>query len=188
VRRLHVVGIVLVAAVVIVGVGFGLGSDDPAGDDIESVPTASDGGAATDGGVASDDGSGDERTRIDTTTAGETTPTEPKFAFLIDRIEECGDTCRDVTSTLENGGAAASDVTVYTRIYAGNGTDGDVVWQGTEPVGDLGGGESYTATKRVDLSFRGALAIRGENGWITVQTTVESDERTVTFTQRRNVL
>ncbi|AXG11426.1 hypothetical protein DU484_17065 [Haloplanus rubicundus] len=41
----------------------------------------------------------------------------------IGRIEECGRTCRNVTSTLTNDGTAASDVTVYT--HAGNGVDGD---------------------------------------------------------------
>jgi Rieske Fe-S protein len=56
----------------------------------------------------------------------------------------------------DDGGAAATDVAVDTRIYAGNGTDGDVVWEGA-------------------------------GGWITVRTTIQSAEETVTVTQRRQV-
>jgi hypothetical protein len=111
----------------------------------------------------------------------------PAFAFAIDRIEECGRSCRDVTSTLTNDGADATDVTVYTRIYVGNGTDGDVIWEGNERVGDLGAGESYTTTERVELSLVDAVVVESAGGWITVQTTVQSDETTVTFTQRRQV-
>ena len=48
------------------------------------------------------------------------TATSPPFAFTIDRIEECGLTCRDVTATLHNNQEVpATGVTVYSRIYAG---------------------------------------------------------------------
>lgn len=166
--------VLLVAAPVNLGLGFG-GGDGPAsaggsGDDIESFPTET----PTQTTSGSDGG---------TTTADPA----PDFAFAIDRIEECGRTCRDVTSTLTNDGAAASDVTVYTRIYAGNGTDGDVIWEGRERVGALGAGESYTTTERVELSLTDALAVENEGGWITVQTTIQSAEKTVTVTQRRQV-
>jgi hypothetical protein len=93
-----------------------------------------------------------------------------------------------VTSTLTNQqDTTAEDVTVYTRIYAGNGTDGDQVWEGSESVGTLDASESYTATKRVELSFADAYAIDQEDGWITVQTTVETADQTVTFTEQRQV-
>jgi hypothetical protein len=176
----------LVAAAAVTGIGFAFGNGGPAGEAVESAPTtttATDGGGTNDGGAdagATGDGGASD--------GGATTPAEPSFAFVVDDVEACGETCRDVTSTLTNDGTAASDVTVDTRIYAGNGTDGDAVWQGSEPVGSLGAGESYTTTKRVELSFGDALAVQGADGWITVETTVESDERTVTFTERRNVL
>jgi len=173
-RRTAAVGVVavlLVAAGLSLGGGAGATSDGGSGDDVESFPTEtpSDGDAGTG-------------------TATGTADPGPDFAFAVDRIEECGRTCRDVTSTLRNdGGAAATDVTVYTRIYAGNGTDGDVVWEGRERVGSLGAGESSTSTERVELSLADAIAVEGAGGWITVRTTIQSAEETVTVTQRRQV-
>jgi len=112
----------------------------------------------------------------------------PPFAFTVDAIEGCGRTCRDVTSTLTNQqNSTAADVTVYTGIYAGNTTDGDVVWEGSEDVGTLEAGASYTTTRRVDLSFSDAVAIQRAGGWITIRTTIETADRTVTLTSRRKV-
>ncbi|MEF8855919.1 MAG: hypothetical protein V5A16_00705 [Haloplanus sp.] len=162
--------VLLVAIAVSLGVSSGPASDGGSGADIESFPTE----------TPTRTESGDS--------AGETTTTsepEPDFVFTIDRIEECGETCRDVTTTLTNDGAAATDVTVYSRIYAGNGTDGDVVWEGRERVGALDAGASYTTTEQVDLSLADAVAVESAGGWITVQTTVQSDEKTVTFTEQR---
>jgi hypothetical protein len=148
-------------------------------DDATGSSSGSSGGESggTDGGDAS---SGDQ-TR--------TASPEP-FAFTIDRIEECGQTCRDVTSTVTNRQSeAASGVTVYSRIYVGNSTDSDdVVWRGSEEIGDLAAGESYTATKRVQLSFSEAFAVQQADGWITVQTTIETDQQTLTYTERRDVV
>jgi len=117
---------------------------------------------------------------------GEATTTP--FAFSVDRVESCGTTCRDVTSTLTNQqSTAATDVTVETDIYAGNSTEGDPVWTGTESVGALGVDESSTTTKRVDLSLSDAYAIERNDGWVTIETTVASDGETVTTTERRDV-
>ncbi|MFB6280562.1 MAG: hypothetical protein ABEH40_00895 [Haloferacaceae archaeon] len=138
-------------------------------------------------------GGNDEAGSFPTATATPTPATadgtaRPAFAFAIERVDKCGRTCRDVTTTLRNGGdASATGVVVHTRVFAGNGTDGDVVWSGTERVGRLAAGGSHTATRRVELSYREGLAVRRADGWITVQTTVESDQRTVTFTDRRDV-
>jgi len=110
------------------------------------------------------------------------------FAFTVDSIEECGQTCRDVTSTLTNQqNSTADDITVYTRIYAGNSTGGDVVWEGSEDVGTLEADGSYTTTRRVDLSFGDAYAIEQANGWITIRTTVETADQTVTLSDQRKV-
>lgn len=147
------------------------------GDDVESFPTET-GTAAT------------ESPTSGSTSGGETTATTatPPFGFTIDSIEQCGRTCRDVTSTLTNQQeTTAEDVTVYTRIYVGNGTDGDVAWGGSEPVGTLESGESYTATRRVELSYSDALAVEQNGGWVTVQTTVQTSEQTLTFTEQRQV-
>ena len=115
------------------------------------------------------------------------TPTPP-FGFAIDTIEECGQTCRDVTSTLRNQqDTTAENVTVYTRIFVGQGSDGDEIWRGQEDAGTLPAGDSYTAEKRVELSLSDGLAVENNDGWITVQTTVETEDQTVTFTDERQV-
>jgi hypothetical protein len=112
----------------------------------------------------------------------------PPFDFTVGAIEECGRTCRDVTSTLTNQqNSTAESITVYTRIYAGNTTNGDAVWEGSEDVGRLEPDRSYTTTRRVDLSFGDAYAIEQADGWITVQTTVETADRTVTISEQRDV-
>lgn len=175
----------LIVAVVVVGAGLGVvvagdllpGEDDTT--DSEAFPTAT----PSDEETPSDGGDGGE-----TTTAATSTETPP-FGFAIDSIEECGQTCRDVTSTLTNQqDTTAENVTVYTRIFVGQGTDGDRIWRGQEEASTLPAGESYTATKRVELSLSEGLQIENNDGWITVQTTVETEDRTVTFTDERQVV
>ncbi|EMA00683.1 hypothetical protein SAMN05443574_101104 [Haloarcula vallismortis] len=112
----------------------------------------------------------------------------PPFDFTVGAVEECSRTCRDVTSTLTNQqNSTAESITVYTRIYAGNTTDGDAVWEGSEDVGRLESKGSYTTTRRVDLSFGDAYAIEQADGWITIRTTVETADRTVTLSEQRKV-
>lgn len=140
--------------------------------------TTASGGSGDDGSGSDDDGS-----------SATTTTSLPPFTFDIVSVEECGETCRDVTITLTNQQeTTARNVTVYTRIFAGQGTDGDVVWTGSEPVGTLAPGESTTRTKRVDLSLSGAFAVQQADGWITIQTTVQSQDETMTFTEQRDVI
>jgi hypothetical protein len=193
VKLLAVVGVLSLVAAGVLGAfatGFGPAPGGDSGSDVESFPTATP--AETAGG----DGAGETATATtadgdgagETATPTATTATTPPFTFSIDSIEECGRTCRDVTSTLTNRqDATAENVTVYTRVFVGNGTDGDVVWEGSEPVGTLDAGESYTATRRVELSYSDALTIQQSGGWITVQTTVQTDDRTVTFSDQRQV-
>jgi hypothetical protein len=163
--------------------GFGLAPGGPSGDgsNVSEFPTATaTPTSAGGGGEATDSGAGG-------TTA--TPEPAPAFAFEVRQIESCGQTCRDVTSSVSNtGDAAATDVVVYSRIFVGNSTsEDDLAWQGKEQVGTLPAGETYTATNRVELSYGEALAIQQNGGWITVQTTVQSDEKTVTFTERYDV-
>lgn len=112
------------------------------------------------------------------------------FTFTVDNIEDCGTTCRDVTATLNNEqNETATGVTTYIRIVAGeNNTDpDDIVWEGTVDIGTLEGGESHTTTERVELSLQEAREIDQNNGWITIQTTVESDDTTATFQDSEQV-
>ncbi|WP_418281771.1 hypothetical protein [Halorubrum sp. DTA98] len=183
----HVAVGVTAVVVLLVGVGAALYTGvGPApgggsGDEIEEFPTGTEYGGST-GDDGSDDGSSDGNSDDDAD--------EPPFTFTIDEIEECGQTCRDVTTTLYNERTdAATDVTVYTRIYAGEDASDpdDIVWEGTEPVGDLDANESYTTDERVELSFRDAREIDRNDGWITIVTTVEANEETVTFTDNEQV-
>jgi hypothetical protein len=170
--------VAVVAGAVVVG-----GDVLPGGDEAESgeFPTATSTPQETAQGSADSESTG-------TASDGAETPTPP-FGFVIENIEECGTTCRDVTTTLTNQqDATAEDITVYSRIFAGQGTDGEEVWRGEEPVGTLEAGESYTTTRQVELSYSEAYAVRQEDGWITIQTTVETADRTVTFTEQRQVL
>jgi len=112
------------------------------------------------------------------------------FSFTIDRIEECDQTCRDVTVTLSNNrNTTATGITVYTRIYAGqnNTAEDDIVWEQKRDVGSLDAGESRTTTERVELTLQEGLQIEQRDGWITVVTTVESDQDIVTFSDSKQV-
>ncbi len=113
---------------------------------------------------------------------------EPPFTFTVEEIEDCGETCRDVTATVENTqDEPAESVTVSTSIFAGENSTEDLVWEGTEEVGTLAAGDSHTSTKRVDLSLTEAYAIDQNDGWITIVTTVESDDETITIRESRQV-
>lgn len=113
----------------------------------------------------------------------------PPYYFTINSIEKCGQTCRDVTVTLTNNrNQTANDVTVYTRIYAGNNTDqSNKVWEGKEQIGTMQPNESVTSTKRVKLSYSEGLKVKNHDGWITIVTTVESMDVTITFKEQRDV-
>ena len=179
--------VVLALLVAVVAGAVVIGGDAlPGGGEANSepFPTATSApGAAT---QTAQDGDPAQATADATPTA---TPTPP-FGFVIENVEECGTTCRNVTSTLTNQqDSTVEGVTVYSRIFAGQEVDPDEeVWRGEESVGTLGPGESYTTTRQVELSVQDGLAVQNEDGWITIQTTVETEGRTVTFTERRQVL
>lgn len=175
--------LVLLSGVAIVaGVG-GLGVLDDGGDVTTETPTAPDGqGPANgDGGDgAIEDGSGADE--------GDGTPTPPPLGLVVESVEPCGETCRDVTATLVNNqDRQATGVTVDTSIYAGEGTEGDVVWEGSRDIGTLGPGESETDTTRVELGFLEAARVQSAGGVVTIETVVETDRQTVEFVERRDV-
>lgn len=165
---LVVVGLLLLvtAGVVVAGVvGFFGTSGSDVVTDSPSVPTTS--------GVES----------VETPTAS----SQP-FALETRDVETCGMLCRNVTSTVTNDqSAGARDITITTRLYAGNDTDGEVRWQATERVGRLGPGETYRTIQGVELQLADALAIRDTGGWVTIDSTVETADQSVTVTDRREV-
>jgi hypothetical protein len=174
-NRKHVLGGVLVvvllaaAAGAMVYTGVGPAPGGNSGDSIEDFPTEE----STDGG------------------SGATSPDETDpFTFTVDETQECGTTCRDVTATLTNQqNDTATGVTTYIRIYAGenNTATDDIVWEGTVDIGTLEAGASHTTTERVELSLQDAQQVDQNDGWITIQTSVESDDTIVTFQESEQV-
>jgi hypothetical protein len=156
------------------------------------------------GGSNGTDGGGEETSYADTVVVGETktptaggaetgtegastTETQPAFSFVIDNIEECGQTCRDVTATITNNqDEAATGVTVRSEIYTGDSYD-NKIWEGSSEIGELSAGESYTETKTVDLSYQDAYAVDQNDGWILLKTYVITDDGTYVFKEERDV-
>ena len=172
--------LVAFAGALVLSMGISLpGASTPDRGPTTAAPTGGDGDSGGSGGSgsASDGGS------------SASTSTPPPYDFDVLRTENCGNTCRDVTMRLTNNrNASASDVVITTRIYAGNTTGENArVWEGRREVGTLEPGGSTTATERVSLSYFEALSIRQKGGWITIVTTVESEEVTRTFEERRKV-
>lgn len=170
------VGVVAAGALGFAAVGPAPDDGDLGDDEFPTATAAPDDGSSSSGGES-------------TATAGTATPVAAPFAVTVDDVENCGTTCRDVTVSLTNRQADdATGVDVYTRVFAGNSTDeADLVWSGQESVGRLDAGATHTTTRRVELSYSEALAVQDADGWVTVQTTVQTDDRTVTFSERRQV-
>lgn len=179
VNRPHLVGgffvVVILAglgAAFYYGVGPAPGGTD-SGEVLTDFPTATSAdGGTTDGGAET------------------ASPETPPFSFTIDEIEECGQTCRDVTATLHNNqDETATGVTVFTRVFAGqdNTAKQDLVWEGKAEVGTLEADAAHTTTRRVELSLQESRKIQRNDGWITIVTSVQTDERTVTFRDSEQV-
>lgn len=113
----------------------------------------------------------------------------PPFAFDVESVEECGETCREVNVALHNlMDEEAENVVVHSWIYAGETTDrDDVVWADNREVGTLEGGDILRSTDEVDLSVQQANNVRDADGVVTIETTVESGQETVTFVNREDV-
>lgn len=188
-KRRHLL-IVMAVIVSICTVSFGIGvlapmeslsasMDSSAGDSNEA--TGANAGSASTGGTGGSGGSDTNRGQ-----ATETRP--PPFSVDIESVDSCGQTCRDVTATLENNQEQqATGVSVDTTIFAGESTNGDIVWEGSQDVGSLPAGASETDTQRVDLGFMAAAKVQGSGGEITILLVVESDQRSVRFVEHRDV-
>jgi hypothetical protein len=186
-QRSHVVLAVLVV-VVLAGVagafitGFGPAPGGDSGSADTSTPyedtvvvESTDAGGSGGGGGSGEDGDGSGST---------TTESQSPFAFVIESITECGQTCRDVNATIVNQqDTDASGVEVHSEIYTG----GDLIWENTSDVGSLESGESFTDTKRVKLSYSEAYKVQQNDGEILVKTYVRTDETTFVFKDTRNV-
>lgn len=169
------VGAAGVGAALYTGSGPAPGGDS--GDEIEEFPTEE---------PPDDEGGegGEEDEEADATDDAD------PFVFAIDEIEECGQTCRDVTATLFNRQTeTATGVTTYIRIFAGeaNTDPDDVVWEGSVDIGEMDAESSHTTTERVELSLQDARTIDQEDGWVTILTSVDTDETTVTFQDSERV-
>ncbi|WP_058367313.1 hypothetical protein [Haloparvum sedimenti] len=142
-----------------------------------------DGGGLTGDGAGGGGGSGGDDAGAATATPA-MEDTNASFQFTIDEIEECGNTCRDVTATIVNdGGETAEGIVVHTTMYA----DDDVVWEGTEEIGELPANESYTSTREVDVGYGGGAKIQENDGYVTIETVIEFDDGQEVFTERRQV-
>ncbi|MDY6818086.1 MAG: hypothetical protein SVG88_05425 [Halobacteriales archaeon] len=185
IRKLLTIGLLVV--VLILGAGVAL---------VTGIGPAP--GSPGDGSIDTPDGSFPTATATPTstttTTTGSTagtstaTTTGPPLTLTVDRIEQCGRTCRDVTTSLTNRQShSAEDVVVYSRVFVGNDTDGDVVWSTKHRAGSLAPGETVTTTDRIELSYSAAYAVMEADGWITIQTTIRTADTTLTITKQYNV-
>ncbi|GAB7014038.1 FxLYD domain-containing protein [Halolamina salina] len=182
-NRKHVAIAALVVVIALGGVaaalvtGFGPAPGGDGGSEGPSTPyenTVVVDGTDSGGGDAGSGGEGG---------ATATAAPEP-FTFVIENITECGQTCRDVNGTIVNQqDHTAEDVVIRSEIY----TDGEMIWSGSSEVGDLASGESYTDTKRVELSYTEAYQVQQNDGQIEVKTFVETANATYVFTETRNV-
>ena len=178
-----VVGLLFLGSIVALGVGP---FDQPSSDaDAPRSPTA-DAPTRTDvEGSESGGGSGDAGSGGGGTPAAEKgTPSGVALRFSVQRIEECGNRCRDVTAQVRNaGGTAAKNVVVQSRIYAAN----DQIWSSQASLGRMTAGESEMQTRRVEVGFLDAAKIQQNNGYIRIETTVTWDGGSTSFSERRKV-
>lgn len=102
-------------------------------------------------------------------------------AYAIENSTECGRTCRVLTSNVTNlGNESLGNVTLAFVFYAGD----DRVWQGTTDVGSVAGNATERVETRVDVGMDGGLAIRGNDGYVTIRTTVRANAGERTFQTR----
>lgn len=187
----------VIGAVVLLVVGGGVAGAFALGVIPGTGGTSGSGGGSGGMGGGGGDGGGDA---TPTETIGETVVVEDSsnegasgtespdpFSFVINNIEKCGDTCRDVTATITNNqNTTATGVKVRSEIYTGDNYD-NKIWSGTSEIGELGAGESYTETKTVKLDYQDAYAVKQNDGWILIKTYIVTDDGTYVFKNERDV-
>jgi hypothetical protein len=163
---------------------FGGGSDAPS-TATPAEPADDDGSSAADDGSSdADDDGGDGSSAADD--EGDGSSDRPARPFTIDtkQIEQCGNTCRDVTVSLtNNGNHARQGITVTTKMYTG----GDRIWTGEESVGTLSAEESTIRTARVKIGFVDAAKVKQNGGTVTIETVVRWNGGSETFREQRQV-
>ncbi len=132
----------------------------------------------------------DESYEIGDDTEGDAQDGGPPFAFEVESVNECGETCREVNVALHRtADEDAQGTVVHTWIYAGETTDRDaVVWADNRQVGEIEAGGVVRSTDEVDLSVQQANNVREADGVVTIETTVESGQETVRFVDREDVM
>jgi hypothetical protein len=106
------------------------------------------------------------------------------FTLDVEKLDDCGNTCRDVTVSLtNNGGNPRENVSVTTNVYAGQ----DSVWQGEASVGTLASDESTRRTEHVDVGYVGGAKIERNGGTVTIETVVRWDGGAATYREQRQV-
>lgn len=175
--------VVVVALLGTAGLEYGLGaavSTPPEPRETATVPGASD-------PPDTPSSNADSALGVPVATA-QPTPTadaDPEIRMRVGRVTRCGTTCRDVTAHLHNRDTVdLTNVEVYTTIYA----DGEIVWVDAERVGTVAAGDTYTATKRVEVSPGEALKIHSSDGSVRVETVVEFDQGSTVVTEDIDVL
>lgn len=110
---------------------------------------------------------------------------KPPFSFHIKQIEDCGQTCREVTASITNNQeATAEGVVVRSVIYTG----GDKIWEGQNTLGDIATDEQVTDTKTVKLGYMAAYKVKQNDGEILVKTYVTTGGVTYVYSENRDVL
>lgn len=174
-----VVGLLCLGVVAVLGVGP---FDQPSGQ-ADATRTTTTGTPTPAEEDASGDGSGGSGGG-EASNAEEGTPSGVAFRFSVQRIEECGTRCRDVTAQVSNaGGTAAENVVVESRIYAGD----DQIWSNEASLGRVESAESNVQTRRVEIGYLDAAKIQRNDGYIRIETTVTWDGGSTTFSERRKV-
>lgn len=156
-------------------------SSDGGGSSVSGA-SSGDGGGSSDGDSSSSDEGGSSASSGDG-------PSDEAFSITVVSIEKCGQTCRDVTMRLVNKrNETMTGVGIDATLYAGKGTDGKNIWEGSADVGEMEPEGRTEITRRVELGFGDALAVNDNDGWVTVETVVTSDSESATFTEEKDVL
>lgn len=99
-------------------------------------------------------------------------------------IEECGLTCREVTTTIANAGSDdATSVRMEVTVVA----DGDRIWETDDAIGCLDASDEATRTERVELGFSDAHTVRANDDRVCIETIVDSDQGTDRFVRETAV-
>lgn len=113
-----------------------------------------------------------------------TARSEP-FDLRQQNVTRCGMTCRVVTVTLTNtGNDTAKNISVESRIFAGD----SHIETRQATIRRLRPNETVMRTIRIDAGLRDVMRIKGNDGRVTIRSTIESDDHNMTKTSRRKVL